>query len=678
VERPVSELDALVSSAMGLGTVRPDLNPIRPEVFAQSLRALVGRTQVKAATGSLWMKYMAEPLGQELQDLYGRLVTQLRDANVHAAEYRLARPSGADRGAGTTPVGREVPAADTNIAASTSPTRYASLSGQQISHTLLRDFLVNGGGEQASQTPPDSYYAAVERELSALANRSEVDLDLSRPDQLPAGYRDMPAVDRPQRAVGVKSALNAQVWGDYARSHERSLVRSRLRKNATQVAQVLGLELVRKVVDQIARDPRLLTPVREAIVALEPSLLRLAMVDPRFFSEEQHPGRRLMERVATRSFKYNDEFSSEFAGFFEIVTGAFKELNQATIEDTRPFEDALRGLETTWRSQDGQEQKQRGHAVDAVRFAELRQAEADRIAWELSSRPDLDAVPAVVQDFLFGPWALVIAHAHLTDPDQQIDPHGYRSVISDLLWSVKRDVTLRQPAQLFERVPRLVATLRAGLASLGQQPEENEAFFQALMKLHHPVLKLRRAKSRRDARESGLAPLAVVDKASAPAAAAQGKAVAGQPWMSPQELNAAGFEETAPTEMADLMAEPSDSTPAPLSAQPEASELGATPACPSAAESPGGAGLENESMLTKLREGDWVDLYSKRRWLRAQLIWASTRGTLFMFVSHGGRPHSMTRRVCERLIRDRFLRPVRMHGVVAQALGALDREPVAS
>ena len=675
VERPVSELDALVSSAMGLETVRPDLNPIRPEVFAQSLRSLIGRTQVKSATSSLWMKYMAEPLGQELQDLYGRLVTQLRNDNVHAAHYRLARPASGGRGTGPSrPAESETPA-NAGAAARLSTAPYASLSGLQISHALLRDFLVNGGGEQAL---PDSYYAEVERELGALANRSEADAEASRPAELPAGYREMPAVDRPQRAVGVRSALNAQVWGDYARSRERSLVRSRLRKDATRVDQVLGLELVRKVVDQVARDPRLLTPVREAIVALEPSLLRLAMVDPRFFSEEQHPGRRLMERVATRSFKYNDEFSSEFAGFFEIVTGAFKELNQATIEDTRPFEDALRGLETTWRSQDGQEQKQRGHAVDAVRFAELRQAEADRIAWELSSRPDLDAVPAVVQDFLFGPWALVIAHAHLTDPDQQIDPHGYRSVISDLLWSVKRDVTLRQPAQLFERVPRLVATLRAGLASLGQQPEENEAFFQALMKLHHPVLKLRRAKSRRDARESGLAPLAVVDKASAPAAAAQGKAVAGQPWMSPQELNAAGFEETLPTEMADLMAEPSDSTPAPLSAQPEASELGATPACPSAAESPGGAGLENESMLTKLREGDWVDLYSKRRWLRAQLIWASTRGTLFMFVSHGGRPHSMTRRVCERLIRDRFLRPVRMHGVVAQALGALDREPVAS
>jgi hypothetical protein len=676
VERPVSELDALVSSAMGLDTVRPDLNPIRPEVFAQSLRALIGRTQVKAATGTLWMKYMAEPLGQELHDLYGRLVTQLRDANVQAAEYRLVRPSGASgRAASASAGGGDIAADDdSGIAAPSWRTEYGSLSPRQISHALLQDFLVNGGGEQASQALPASYYAEVERELDSLANRSDVDQEVSR--QLPAGYRDLPAVDRPQRAVGVQSALNEQVWGDNARPRERSLVRSRLRKDATRVAQVLGLELVRKVVEQIARDPRLLAPVREAIVALEPSLLRLAMVDPRFFSEEHHPGRRLMERVAQRSFKYNDEFSSEFAGFFEIVTSAFKELNQATIEDTRPFEDALHGLEATWSGQDRQDEEHRSHAVDAMRFAELRQAEADRIAWELSSRPDLDAVPSVVQDFLFGPWALVIAHARLTDKDKQIDPHGYRSVISDLLWSVKREVTLRQPAQLFERVPRLVATLRAGLASLGQEREENEAFFRALMKLHHPVLKLRRAKSRRDARESGLAPLAAVDTAIAPGAAAPVKTVEGQPWMSPQELDAAGFEDTLPTEMTDLLDEPTESSSAPLSAQPEPGEL--APPAVGPAESSGGTGVDGESMLAKLREGDWVDLYSKRRWLRAQLIWASTRGTLFMFVSDGGRPHSMTKRVCERLIRDRYLRPVRMHGVVAQALGTLDREPAAS
>ena len=79
-------------------------------------------------------------------------------------------------------------------------------------------------------------------------------------------------------------------------------------------------------------------------------------------------------------------------------------------------------------------------------------------------------------------------------------------------------------------------------------------------------------------------------------------------------------------------------------------------------------GQEAEAILLSLRTGSWVDLYSKHQWLRAQLIWASTKATLFMFLSHGGQPHSMTRRSCEKLIMQRWLRPVDTHGVVAQAL----------
>ena len=40
----------------------------------------------------------------------------------------------------------------------------------------------------------------------------------------------------------------------------------------------------------------------------------------------------------------------------------------------------------------------------------VRQHEVDHIAWEISFRSDLDGVPAVVQDFLFGPWCKVLAH----------------------------------------------------------------------------------------------------------------------------------------------------------------------------------------------------------------------------------------------------------------------------
>jgi hypothetical protein len=685
VEQPVSELDALVSSAMGLETVQPEMNPVRPEVFAQSLRALIGSAQVKPATGTLWLRYMAEPLGHELQHLYGRLVVQLREANVQAAGYQVtptrdAGPSAAARLAAADAVAesRQSAAAGQRPL----PPAYGNLSSRQISHALLSDFLRHGVGEDAAQALPHSYYAEVERELASLKAEGRQEAA----PRLPEGYQALAPVDRPARAVGVQSALDTKVWGEYAYSYERALVRARLRHDAKQVGQVLGLELVRKVVDEVARDPRLLAPVREAIVALEPALLHLAMVDPRFFSEEQHPGRRLMEQVAQRSFRYNDEFGAEFKAFYLGVSECFIELNQAAIENALPFETALADLETRWRAQDEADSRPRDHVVEAMRFAEQRQIEADQIAWELSSRPDLNGVPEVVQDFLFGPWSLVLAHARLTDTRNQVDPQGYRTLISDLLWSVKPEVTLRQPVQLMERVPRLVGSLRAGLASIGQQREESEPFFQALMKLHRPVLKLRRAKLRRDAQESGAAPLmSLDDPALAPPAETVKKPAAGQPWMSPRELNAAGFEETLPTDMAQLYAEERESQPAPLempvpsSPAPLEGAPRRKPTTTAAAQpKPPLTAVEVDAVIAALREGDWIDLYSKRRWLRAQLIWASTKGTLFMFVSHGGQPHSMTKRICERLVREHYVRPVHSHGVVAKALDALDQEAAAS
>jgi uncharacterized membrane protein YgcG len=716
VEQTLAELNKLISSVQGLPNVRPDLNPLRPDVFAQTLREMVAASNAEPAIASLWFKYLADPLGRELKRLYERLINQLELANVQGASYRvLQTPASAGRRRGQGGNGSSAAAMGSGSgggdgdgfggggggggggeggfgeggSAPAAP-QYADLSNFEIRDELFQEFLFGGGGNAHHGLAP-SYYQTVEKELTALREAPDsgsAPLAESRPGYL-SDYEDMPAVDRPQRLIDERSHLNAEVWGSYAQPRERAIIRTQLKKEAQQVGQVLGLEVVRKLVNQVAQDPRLLVPVREAIVALEPSLLRLAMVDPRFFSDEGHSGRRIMERVAQRSFKYNDEFSPEFLAFFEPVTRAFNELNGLTIEDAQPFGMALAALEYGWDEQDHQESENRSNVLQALRFAEERQTQADQIAFELSTRSDLDQVPGLVLDFLFGPWALALAHAKLADTRNQIDPLGFRSVVPDLLWSVKREVTLKRPAKLIEMIPGLLAKLHEGLDLLGQDPRESEAFFEGLMKLHRPVLKLRRLKSRRDAEESGAVPLEPDELSGSPealpATPEQRRAkAAAHPWLARDELDAAGFEDTLPTAPGELMplederqnpaaaakkaadsaAEEIDSSHAELLAEQE------TSANPAPAMEQGDA----ERVLLTLRAGHWVDLYSRRRWLRAQLIWASTRGTLFMFVSHGGQPHSMTKRSCERLIRERLLRPVDTHGVVAQALDAVASE----
>ena len=709
VDQCLAELNKLISAAQGLPNVRQELNPLRPEIFTTTLRAMIFAPRAEAAIAALWIKYLAAPLGRELKLVYESAINQLEMANVQAVSYRLVQtPAAAARGSGRHTAGKghgtgaESRAQSGSVQAGMGgpigyvsdepmvrkPLQYADPSRPDVKDALLQDFLSSGGGATADHGLAPEYYDNIEEELAALKRIPDSG---PRPlDELSEAkktdFQELSSVDRPQRAVDESSQLSQTVWGAFARRKARALVRTQLKKDAQRVGQVLGLELVRKLVNQVAQDPRLLTPLREGIVALEPSLLRLAMVDPHFLTDESHSGRRLMERVARRSFKYNDEFSPEFLTFFEPVTLAFNQLNSLSIEDAQPFATALTRLETIWEEEDQLEAAKRQQVLASLRFAEDRQTQADAIAQELSRRSDLDKVPGLVLDFLFGPWALAMAHARLVDTRHQVDPLGFGSVVPDLLWSVKQEVTLKQPGKLIEMIPGLLSRLHAGLALLGQDPRESESFFEGLMKLHGPVLKLRRRKSEQDAQESGLVPLAAEEL---PATPAQRRAkAAAQPWLGRDAMDAAGFEETLPTAIDELaplepaalpetsaetltgtlaetgVGENTDTTEHPAPAQ----ETDALLADSAAAETVA------EQTLRNLRAGNWVDLYSRRHWLRAQLIWVSAKGTLFMFVSHGGQPHSMTKRSCERLIRERLLRPVDDHGVVAQALDALSSE----
>jgi hypothetical protein len=621
---------------------------------------------------------MAKPLAQGLDGLYREQAQFLTQEKVRAASYRVnattsrpaplsetpghARSGGSAAAAGSSGTGNGTGAGGAGHASGTGsgdPAGAAAgkvgvpaagdapnsgpveLPTQGFAGARLRQFLL-GGDPQATRSLAPSYYEQVDAELQALeASEDSTPYDPRTARQ----HMHLPPVQRPQRPVGTDSPLPPEVWGRYAASRQRSLVRGQLKKQVREVGQVWGLELVRKLVNMVAGDPRLLAPVREAIVALEPSLLRLAMVAPRFFSDEQHPGRLLVEAVAERSFKYNDEFSVEFQSFFMPVAQAFQRLNQVEeFKDAEGFRAALAALQAGWSAQDGLDDEAQHKMLGAVQFAERRQHEAARIATDLSRRPDLEGVHQAVQDFVLGTWSLVLAHARLSDA-RHLDPGGYLAVVADLLWSVKRELALNEPARAFVVIPRVLGKLREGLDLLGHPPGDSENFFRRLESLHRPVMRLR-AKHRNSAFGGLEPPRAVIDDAAPPSS----EAAAERLWLAPDEMRAAGFEATTPSDFAAL---------GPASGAPDA------------------ATADDEDparMLDTLMPGCWVDLFSRQQWRRARLVWAAERRTLFMFVSHPGQPHSMTRRSLQRLVQQHLLRRVDSGAVVPRALEQIGQE----
>ena len=671
VEDALADFDKYLSAALGLEAVHPEANPLRPAVIGRAVRTVMNDAAAQPGWTAMWLHHLARPLAAQMQSLYASCTQTLLRAGVQPAAYRISGLAPLGEGeprVASAPVplqAADPPAPDVvplrapaAQARAVRPTAsgWAELASQPVDPHVLREFVA--GAASAAMPLAPAYYRHVDQqlaELEALADEPPPDPELALSD------KRMAAVDRPMRELGTDSPLSRETWGAFGAARQRSLVRTRLRKQALDVGQVVGLDLVRQLLDHVARDPRLLAPVREAMVALEPSLARLALHAPRFFVAPGNAARMLLEAVAQRSFRYNDEFSTEFRDFFDGVTRCFNSLNGLdSLRDAAPFEQANAQLAREWQQQDAQEERNRREVLEAVAFAEERQAQANRFAWELSLRTDLPGTPAVVQDFLFGPWSLVVAHAHLRSGGPGLDPGGFIGVITDLLWSVKRETTLREPARAFQVIPRVLAVLRAGLDLLGHPPAETQDFFHALERLHRPVLKLR-AKHRKVSLHAELA-AAPLDDDLKPAPAQQ-PTPREDLWMHEREQQACGFEDTMSSGFAatEADAQAADGAAQRPAAVLPARTLAGTQVTPAHAE----------ALVATFERGAWVDLFCRQRWRRAQLTWASANGALFMFVSHGGRPHSMTRRSLQRLVMNRLLRPVASHEVVQHALDAL-------
>ncbi len=700
VDAHLQDLNKHISAVQGLPTVRADLNPLRAEVFVQTLIKLTAALASEPAISLLWIRYLAQPLAQEINALYEQLVKRLKQQSVKALEYKVIPTAAHAWASGAARLGtadNSAPKSATQYSGGTNPmggsiSQYASIvpygngTGVEDNQDLLKDFIFQGGSK-AHYKLPESYYESQQQILAELMASKAIEPAVTdySDDSTNSAYLKLPIVDRPVRSVDEQTQLSQKVWGDYGLAKNRAIVRTKLKTQAKEVGQVISLEMVRKLVSKVAQDVRLLQPVREAIVALEPSLLRLAMVDPRFFTDEEHPGRRLMERVAQRSFKYNDEFSEQFKEFFASITQTFNQLNTQDINSALPFKEALVILDVQWGQQDQEAEQQQARALAALRFAERRQALSTQIAFDISHRPDLGGVSGLVLDFLFESWSLAMAHAQLTDTKNQIDPLGFKSVIFDLVWSVKRTEIIKQPSKLIRMIPGLLAKLHQGLELIGKDRRETQPFFDLLMTCHEPVLNLRRAKTSQDAQHSDFlaAELLVADDLAPQATPEERLAKRNeQTWLGKDDAIAFGFQDTfAGTQGGEpvYLDEPLDAnTQAQAqvhaiyssdSATPEDALMASQVQQPARSMAPSSArAVDPGQTILSLQVGVWVDLFSQKQWIRAQLIWVNDKNTFFMFSSIGGQPHSMTRRHCERLVANHLLRPLQMRGVVEQAL----------
>lgn len=403
--------------------------------------------------------------------------------------------------------------------------------------------------------------------------------------------RDMPRVDKLARRIEtLRPDADVGLRADAGREQ--------LRRAAHGLDQSLALEVVALMVDNIRHDDRLLGPVQDLVARLEPALLRLALVDPRFFSHKLHPARRLLHEITHRSIAFESVDSRGFSGFMEPLHEAVGPLADGAIDNADPFDQALARLVAIWDEPAAREQRQIARAVHALLQAEQRAALAATIVREVLGRPDAVLVPSGVLDFLCGPWAQVVAHARMSERSGADDPGGYAGLIDDLMWSAQPALTRQDMPALQRMLAPLQQSLAQGLASIECPEQETQAFFAQLAPLHPRALD-----------QPSFADTEISDTAPRSAPQQSRWQDSDRARLVPSEALASGF--------IDL---PFDAATGP-----------------------------DAALSDQLVVGSWVALMHEGSWARTRLAWTSANGSLLLFVDALGFIQSLSRRACEQL-----------------------------
>jgi hypothetical protein len=254
--------------------------------------------------------------------------------------------------------------------------------------------------------------------------------------------------------------------------------------------EAITLDIVAMLFDLIFDDDKVPNSIKGLVSRLQIPILKVAMLDQRFFADRNHPARRFLDSIAGITIRWGktvDEGDPFYVKLSAIVAGIQSSFDRdadifgSAITELAAFVTEHEALEVET-SRVVAEIVQRKN--DELRSQREHQATA-RQAANSSLAPLLaKGLPKTIEQFLLGQWREVLQnHALVSGTDSAVFRDAER-IAADLVASVapKRDADdrKRQVAQL----PKLLSGLNQGLDQIGTSAEARSSFMDALIDLN--------------------------------------------------------------------------------------------------------------------------------------------------------------------------------------------------
>lgn len=212
---------------------------------------------------------------------------------------------------------------------------------------------------------------------------------------------------------------------------------------------------------------------------LQIPMLKVALLDKRFFSRASHPARRLLNEIAAAVIGCSER-DPLYLRIEQVVQRLLNEFGEDPVIFSQLLCEFSAFTADERRRSDLLEQHTRDAEAGRVRTEAARQRVADVLNKRLLGK----VLPRPVVQFLQQAWSQVLLLTSLKHGEQSVQWQAGLRTMDELIWSVSLQQDTEAGRHLAEQLPGLLKALRDGLTSAAFDPFSTREFFLRLQALH--------------------------------------------------------------------------------------------------------------------------------------------------------------------------------------------------
>lgn len=307
------------------------------------------------------------------------------------------------------------------------------------------------------------------------------------------------------QALQTRIPLAAMTDGEEGSGRLTNVVRLARASDAAQQATPLDtitMDIVATLFDLVFDDDKVPEAVKGLVSRLQIPVLKVALLDQKFFADRGHPARRFLDSISGIAIRWGGTISAGDP-FYRKLSELIERIQNNFDQDVVVFGTAVAELSAFVNECEALEEETSNSVVEAVQRreeAQQRQLAREEAARQAAERVLAQAItkktPLPIEQFLRGQWRAVLEHIGAEEGDgaggdDVMDRPSFQAAAraaEDLAWSVTPKRSTEDRQRFTALLPGLLPALHQGLDRIGIGADARKPLFDTLITLHAAAL----------------------------------------------------------------------------------------------------------------------------------------------------------------------------------------------